>query len=231
MKKNKQYYFRKTHRFLGISIGIQFLFWTVSGLYFSWTDIDEIHGDQFHREIMHHEVSGLMPINEVIGDKPISDLQLRFVAHQPYYWVNKNELYHATTGTFKEAITEEDAIAVVRAHIKEEFEVKDAQLLSEVGNHHEYRGRPVPAWVVSFETPSNMVAYVSAKDGSFQRVRHNAWRWFDFLWMFHTMDYEGRDDINNLVLRAFSIFGLATVCSGFALFFVSSKPIIKLFRK
>ena len=32
--------FRKHHRFLGIFIGIQFLFWTISGLYFSWTDID-----------------------------------------------------------------------------------------------------------------------------------------------------------------------------------------------
>ena len=39
--------FRKTHRFLGIFIGIQFLFWTISGLYFSWTDIDEIHGDHY----------------------------------------------------------------------------------------------------------------------------------------------------------------------------------------
>ena len=40
---------RKTHRYLGLFIGIQFLAWTVSGLYFSWTDIDEIHGDQFRR--------------------------------------------------------------------------------------------------------------------------------------------------------------------------------------
>ena len=41
---------RKTHRYLGLFIGLQFLAWTVSGLYFSWTDIDEIHGDQFKRK-------------------------------------------------------------------------------------------------------------------------------------------------------------------------------------
>ena len=39
--------FRKTHRFLGVFIGIQFLFWTISGLYFSWTDIDDVHGDHY----------------------------------------------------------------------------------------------------------------------------------------------------------------------------------------
>jgi uncharacterized iron-regulated membrane protein len=31
---------RKTHRYLGLFLGIQFLFWTISGLYFSWSDID-----------------------------------------------------------------------------------------------------------------------------------------------------------------------------------------------
>ena len=32
---------RKTHRYLGLFLGIQFLMWTISGLYFSWTDIDD----------------------------------------------------------------------------------------------------------------------------------------------------------------------------------------------
>ena len=41
--------FRKTHRFLGIFIGIQFLFWTLSGLYFSCTNLDEIHEDQYRK--------------------------------------------------------------------------------------------------------------------------------------------------------------------------------------
>ncbi len=42
---------RKTHRYLGLFIGIQFLMWTISGLYFSWTDIDEIHGDHFKKDV------------------------------------------------------------------------------------------------------------------------------------------------------------------------------------
>lgn len=74
-------------------------------------------------------------------------------------------------------------------------------------------------------------AYVSAADGTFQKVRFRAWRWFDFLWMTHTMDYEGRDDFNNIVLRAFSLLGLITVLSGFVLWFVSSATVRRLFNK
>ncbi len=65
-------------------------------------------------------------------------------------------------------------------------------------------------------------AYVSKKDGAFQTVRHRAWRWFDFLWMTHTMDYQTRDDFNTLLLRSFSLLGLLTVLSGFTLWFATS---------
>jgi uncharacterized iron-regulated membrane protein len=34
-KKNINYNIRKTHRYLGVFIRIQFLFWTLGGLYFS----------------------------------------------------------------------------------------------------------------------------------------------------------------------------------------------------
>lgn len=47
MNYKQQFFLRKTHRYLGLFIGIQFLLWTAGGLYFSWTNIDKIHGDHF----------------------------------------------------------------------------------------------------------------------------------------------------------------------------------------
>lgn len=45
MAKSKHYYISKTHRWLGVLLGLQFLLWTLGGLYFSWSNMDEIHGD------------------------------------------------------------------------------------------------------------------------------------------------------------------------------------------
>ena len=57
MKKTTHYWIRKSHRYLGLFTGIQFLMWTIGGLYFSWTNLDDIHGDQFHKEHeMHHTI-------------------------------------------------------------------------------------------------------------------------------------------------------------------------------
>jgi len=222
---------RKTHRYLGVFLGIQFLMWTVSGLYFSWTDIDEIHGDHFKKEIKqmtHHNLSGLEAVS--VGF-PISSLELRTIADQPYYWINDSILVHAKSGAPKSEISEKEALKVASEYMLENLEVVSIDFITEVGKHHEYRNRPLPAYVINYDHPENVKAYVSAIDGTFQRVRHQSWRWFDFLWMTHTMDYEGRDDFNTIVLRAFSLLGLITVLSGFLLWYVSSPTLKRLFKK
>ncbi|MFY8005544.1 MAG: hypothetical protein ACOVNR_11880, partial [Chitinophagaceae bacterium] len=43
-------YVRKTHRYLGLFLGIQFLAWTIGGLYFSWTKIEAIRGEDIRAE-------------------------------------------------------------------------------------------------------------------------------------------------------------------------------------
>ncbi len=232
MRKNTNYYIRKAHRYLGIFIGIQFLGWTLSGLYFSWTDIDEIHGDQFHR---HHKMSvaasKLLPFSSIDSTIEVSSCELRFINHHPYYWINDSLLYDAGSGRKKSAITETEAIEIARAHLIPELPVIRTELLKQVDGHHEYRGRPLPAWAIHFAHPEKLTVYVDARNGNFERVRHSSWRWFDFLWMFHTMDYAGRDNFNNWLLRAFSVFGLITVLSGFVLYMVSSPTLKKLNAK
>lgn len=222
---------RKAHRYLGIFLGIQFLMWTISGMYFSWTDIDEIHGDQFRQDPVDKTsyTDLISPTN--IKANAINSLELREIAGEPYYWVNHSQLVNAKTGALKAEISEQDALHVAKRNMLPELKVKSIERIEEVGNHSEYRGRPLPAYAISYEKYENIKAYVSVKDGSFQTLRHRDWRWFDFLWMTHTMDYQGRDNFNTIVLRAFSLLGLITVLSGFLLWYISSPSVIKIKRR
>jgi hypothetical protein len=101
--------------------------------------------------------------------------------------------------------------------------VKRVEYVTTTDGHHEYRGQPLPAFAVTFESPSNTTIYVASELGTVQKFRNNQWRVFDFLWMMHTMDYKGRDNLSNWLLRIFSIAGLLTILSGFILFWVSQK--------
>lgn len=231
-KRSFAFKIRKTHRYLGIFLGLQFMLWTVSGLYFSWTNIDEIHGDQF---LKHHpesiEFKDLISPSLLENNPPISKIELREINHNPYYWVNKQALYHAQTGKLKAGITKEEALTVANRYVKDSMKVASIKLITKVGKQHEYREKLLPAYVISYLNGDAVNAYVSSADGNFQTVRHRSWRWFDFLWMTHTMDYEGRDNLNNLLLRIFSFLGLITVMSGFLLWYISSSSVRKLKRK
>lgn len=223
---------RKTHRYLGLFIGIQFLMWTISGLYFSWTDINEIHGDQYRKEsISLKKFKGLSSPSIVYKDVGISTVELKDIAGVPYYWINGTTLINAKTGVLRNEISEDEALAIASENMIANLKVSGIEKISEIGEHHEYRSGSLPAYVISYESFKNIKAYVDSSNGDFRSVRYRDWRWFDFLWMTHTMDYEGRDNFNNLFLRAFSLLGLITVLSGFVLWYTTSPSIRKLFNK
>lgn len=223
MRKNNKYYIRKVHRYLGVLIGIQFLFWTISGLYFTWTDLDEIHGDHFLKETSGQKTVNSQSLNMVSDSMEIHSMELKFLNKEAYYWVNDSVLIHAVSGKSKAKISEKEAKSIAKNRIKDEYQIENVNFLTETDAHHEFRGRKLPVWQIEFEGAESLKAYIDAQNGDFQTLRHRDWRWFDFLWMTHTMDYQTRDDFNNTLIRAFSVFGLLTVCSGFLLFFVTTK--------
>ena len=101
--------------------------------------------------------------------------------------------------------------------------LKSVEYINSTNGHHEYREKPLPAFAVSFDGDVNTTVYVSAELGTVQTYRNNRWRVFDFLWMLHVMDYQNRDNINNWLLRIFSVIGLITLASGFLLFGLTQK--------
>jgi hypothetical protein len=134
-----------------------------------------------------------------------------------------NHLAHAVTGKLRQPLSQQEAVAVAARHFNGNPEVVGTEYLTTTDKHHEYREQPLPAYAVTFSHPSNTTVYVAVELGTVQKFRNDKWRIFDFLWMLHTMDYQSRDEIGNLLLRLFSIFGLVTILSGFSLYIISSR--------
>jgi hypothetical protein len=252
MKFNKQLFLRKTHRYLGLFIGIQFLGWTISGIYFSWNDIDRVHGDHLRAttSFIASDVETISPTEAIKSLRKtravdsIHSVQLINLIDRPTYQIayfsgHTGEGMHlhlhyslcdALTGIPRPALDEQEAIAVSKLHLTGRPTLKATRYLEQTSTHHEYREKPLPAWAITFDNPE-CTLYISSELGTLQAIRHDQWRVFDFLWMFHTMDYAGRDNFNNWLLRILSVFGLLTVMSGFVLYLTSSKTLKKAFNK
>lgn len=207
MAKSRHYYIRKSHRYLGLILGIQFLMWTISGLYFSWTDLDEIHGD-FQRKHPAHLAgafklispdSVFIKLNTTVDS--IHSIQLVSILGKPYYNVQffagntfLKLLADATTAERRPAITRDESMLIAAESFNGNPKVRSVAYITTTTRHHEYREKPLPAWAVTFDHPTNTTVYVSAEAGKVESFRNNKWRVFDFLWMGHTMDYQAIEE-------------------------------------
>ena len=224
------------------------MLWTIGGLYFSWSNIDEIHGDFQRKEVplLSSNISMVSPtmildtIKKIHRIDSIVSIQLIEILGKPHYQVRcisaihnmashkdhmsaMNHLASAETGLLRGPINKDESVEIAKMRFSGNPSVKSVEYITSINNHHEYRESPLPAYAITFEDPTNTTVYVASELGTVQKFRNSKWRMFDFLWMLHTMDYQARDNFGNILLRSFSIFGMITVLSGFALFFVSAR--------
>ena len=251
MKKNSNYLIRKSHRYLGIFLGIQFIFWSVGGLYFSWNNIDKVHGDHLHKHppLLTGELNLISPeialaqLKQKNKIDSIISLEVVNVLNKPtyritYVTIDKAKgskvtvaLADGQSGNLRGELSREEAVAIAESLYIPNDKVDRVEYITEVDKHSEYREKPLPAWAIFFDHPDAPAIYIGATTGTFEAVRHDTWRTFDFLWMLHTMDFEGRDHFGNKLLQAFSVLGLITVLSGFVLFYISSPTVRKIKKK
>lgn len=185
MAKSKHYYIRKSHRYLGVALGIQFLFWTVSGLYFSWTNLDEIHGDFQHKPVprLSGNIRLVSPDTVLAGlgnVDSIQTLQCINILGKPFYSLTyyaegkrTNVLADGSTGVIRKPITKGEAVQIATASFNGKPSIVNVEYLTTTYGHHEYREKPLPAWAITFNHPTHTTVYVSADFGKVESFRND----------------------------------------------------------
>lgn len=221
---------RKLHRVLGVIIGIQVLLWTISGAIFVWNDIESVRGDDMRVSPAPFVLDGdwiaptAIDLDGQLDRERIEGVDLVRIGDSVCYRIEDEDgrtaLADVRTGAVREPLDRDEAVALARSSFEAETDVASVTLLTsdQVGPHHEYRGGPVPAWVVQLDHPSRTRVYVSRDGASVTSHRNRTWRVFDFFWMLHTMDYRARDDFNHGLIKAVSLAAIVLGISGYLLF-------------
>ncbi len=209
---------RKTHKWLALVLAIQAVFWTLSGIYMTAVHIDIIHGDRLVKAFAPRPiaVAGLVEPAHLAHLAPgLTAARLDTQLGQPVYIVKTEDgeaLFDARTGAKLSPLSAAQATARAQALFAEKGRVLRAELLTKAPL--EIQTRPVPIWRVDFEGAWNPTFYISPLTGELVSRRHDLWRTYDFVWMFHIMDYDDRQDMNNLLIRIFTWMAVATAASG-----------------
>ena len=193
---------RTLHRYLSIFISIQLLLWTISGIYFAYNKIELVRGEQY-RLPLKIEYRIFERLDQMIMEKNDNGI--------------KSYLSHPD-GLNIGPISSEEAIKI--ATEKTSLNPIEAELLTKANRGAEYRGRDLPIYKVTTDSQDGVNIYINPMTGSVSAIRSDSWRLWDLFWALHIMDYQDRDNINNLLLKILSILALITSISGIALFFI-----------
>jgi hypothetical protein len=211
-----------------VFVGLQFLIWSLSGLYMVLVDIHSIHGEDIlntkktsfsaAQASRSNEAIGY-DINKLLSNYPkATNVTLGWLGDQVVYrfQLNGPKLIDANTGKAIEKITENMAAHIALSSLAEAREIADIELITE-NPPSEIGSRAMPLWRFEFVGVNSPTLYISNTTGRVVTVRQNTWRAFDLLWRLHIMDYYDGEDINNLLLNIFSVSGLLAALSGLVL--------------
>jgi hypothetical protein len=208
---------RNIHKYLSFLISIQLLLWTVSGIYFAFNKIENVRGEQYREEPnfnvdfskLNFEIDGAQNIR--VTDR--MDQQILVV--DGIYGREYLDFY----GKYVEQLNAEEAKTLSAKHTS--LIPESVELVTENIVGSEFRGRALPIYRVKSvnDVGEGINVYLNVYTGEVEAVRSVQWQIWDLMWGFHIMDWETRDDIDNLLLKIFSILALISSITGVLLFF------------
>ena len=199
-------------------VGIQALIWTLSGLYMTVVHIDIIHGDHFIRRAEPRPVPTaeiVSPVTAAAAFPEAEMVRLSWLLDRPVYIVKAKtgeRLVDALHGQPLPPPSSEQIRQLAEHWFTGPERLAKLELITDLPS--EVRGRKPPLWRAEFDGWNKPTLYLSPDTGQLLTRRHELWRIFDFFWMLHIMDYGTRDNVNNWLLRGFTLLASTTVLSG-----------------
>ena len=120
----------------------------------------------------------------------------------------------ALTGQVLSPVSETMARDIALADYSGEAVISRAELLATPPAEY---GRPGPVWQVVFSDDGETTLYVDPASAEVRARRSSTWRFYDFFWRLHVMDYDDGEDFNHPLLVTAAGAGLFVALSGLVL--------------
>lgn len=209
---------RRLHKWLGLLVAIQALFWMASGVYMAAISIDIIHGDHMahaERPAVAANTVAVQPSQLAAQFPGMTGFRLKHLLGKEVYevkYAGGTGLVDATSGGQLDPLGEQQARDLALQAYQGDGSLSAISLLTQLPR--EVATRKAPLWRIDFDDSNGSTLYISPSTGEVVAKRHSLWRAYDFLWMLHIMDYDKRTNVNNTLLRSASVAGTLFAMSG-----------------
>ena len=189
----------------------------ISGIYFAFNQIELVRGEQYRLpQVFSIDLS---KINLVLDSVKNIQVARRFGEEILIVRKEAGTEYLNLEGIALEKLSREEAKSIVSSVTS--LTPLAVEEINDPEPGSEYRGRNLPLFKVVTQDQENdeINVYVDAISGQVVAIRSQQWRLWDLMWGLHIMDWETRDEINNWLLKLFSVLALISSLTGVFIFF------------
>lgn len=218
-------YSTQVHKWVGLVVGIQVLFWVGGGLVMTAIPIETVRSE--HRLKTQTHVA--LPLDQVLPPAEVARLsgvspiraELKTTLRGPA-WVltpfdGKPVVVAAATGRPFGAMTANEATRLAVGAYRGEAAPSLAVLLDQAPKE---TGRDGPLWRVDFHDTERTTFYLSPDTGEVVTRRSGVWRVYDFFWRLHILDFKTGENFNHPTLIAITALTLSVAITGIILLWI-----------
>ncbi|WP_434930931.1 PepSY domain-containing protein [Shewanella sp. HL-SH5] len=217
---------RKLHKWASVIVGIQFVLWLASGLYFNLMDHTKAAGlTYFSQDIVPNQLDATQLIEPKAVLEQHSDsvaLDTVFLLAKPYYLLSHQQglyahSYHEYTlvdAYSGEVVTLDEELVTRLAQASYTGEGKVAELKLLTPPISDFPKQQNPTWQVNFTDDIDTQVYVEAQSGRIVGHSDQHKKLADIFFMLHFMDYFNEGSFNNLPMMLMAFFSLWLTVTG-----------------
>lgn len=227
----------RVHKWIALVVGLQILLWIAGGLVMSAIPIEQVRGEHKIATAEPFTVGPgeLAPLNVLFDRHQITDVteaSLGNVLGEPVWRLStpagRGYLVDAVSGARLDPVSEDLARRVALADYAGSASLKTLVSVSDPASEY---GRPGPVWRAEFDDGDATTLYIDPKTAEIRARRSSTWRFYDFFWKLHVMDYDDGADFNHPLLITAAGAALFVAISGLILLIIKMRRTLIAWRQ
>ena len=223
------------HKWIALVVGLQVLFWVAGGLVMTAIPIETVRSEHHVREVAPAALPAaalqVLPAAARAMPGGVTRAELKSTPRGSA-WVltpvaGEPLVLAADTGRpFPELTPAEAARLAAEAYTGEGRPLTAVHLAEAPAE----TGRNGPIWRVEFSDRERTDFYLSPETGEVVTRRSAVWRFYDFFWRLHVMDWKNGEDFNHPLIVVTTFLTLSIVITGFILLWIRLSRDLKMAR-
>jgi len=215
----------RLHKWLALVVGVQILFWVLGGLVMTAVPIERVRGEHRLAEVEPQPLplAALTPVQTAAAAAGVTPVKATLKSTpRGAVWVledaaEKTAEVDAVSGRPLQPLAEAEARTLAARAYAGPGKVVRAVWFDQAPEETNKKG---PLWRVDFDDGDRTRFYLSPATGEVVSRRSDVWRFYDFFWRLHILDFKAGENFNHPTLVLLTLVSLVVVVTGFVLLWI-----------